>query len=223
MADTNLLCASPIEGLIIRAIKLNACGVIVSGTGSAMIVMDGFTQVQDSPQYDTGDRIITRKANGTLCQNFKVPDQFTNDELTIDFCSWNPGLIPLMLSGRLLTATLSPTGTGFALGTWANATAAHWSLELWQALPQECAADGTAYYPYHAWPHLSDAKRGDSTMSSTDSTMLQIIANTYDGSPLWTAGDPYLGAGQVVQGDHYLYNLESTAPPPPACILYDYP
>ncbi len=220
--STALLCASPIEGLIIRMIKLNACGVPISGTGSGMLVMDGFTQVQDSPQYDTGDRKITRKANGVLCQNFKIPDQFTNDELTIDFCSWNPALVPLLLSGRLLTATSSPTGTGFAHGTWSNATMAHWSLELWQSPPQSCSASGITYYPYHAWPHAADAKRGDST-HGPDPSMLQIIANTYDSSPLWTPGVPFLGAGQVVQGDHYLYNLESTVPPPDACFFYDYP
>lgn len=219
---TSVLCDSPIEGLVLRIIKLNACGVPVTGTGSAQIVMDGFTQVQDSPQYDTGDRKITRKANGMLCQNFKLPDEYTNDELTIDFCVWHPGVIVNALAGRLLTTTLSPTGTGFALGTWANLTTAHWSLELWQAPPQSCDSSGTVYYPYHAWPHLSDGKRGDSSFN-LDPTMLQVIANTYDASPLWTAGATYLGSGQVVQGDHYLRNLQSTAPPPSACIIADYP
>lgn len=222
MADTPLYCASPIQGLVFRAIKLNSCGVPITGTGSAMIVMDGFTQVQDSPQYDTGDRIITRKANGTLCQNWKVDDQYTHDELTIDVCSWNPGLIPLMLSGRLLTATSSPTGTGFAHGTWSNATMAHWSYELWAPTPQGCPP-GQEFYPYWAWPHLSNAKRGDFTVSSTDATILQIIADSFDASPLWTAGNPYLGTGQVVYGDHFLYNLTSTVPPPSACVLQDYP
>lgn len=219
---TNVLCDSPIEGLIIRIIKLNSCGVPVTGTGSAQIVMDGFTQVQQSPQYDSGDRKITRKANGVLCQNFKVPDQFTNDELTIDFCVWHPGLIVNTLSGRLLSSTSSPTGTGFAHGTWSNVTMAHWSLELWQAPPQACDSSGVVYYPYHAWPHIADGKRGDTTYS-LDPTMLQIIGNTYDASALWTAGATYLGSGQVVQGDHWLRNLQNTAPPPSACIIADYP
>ena len=216
--STNVLCDSPIEGLIIRITKLNACGVPVTGASSAQIVMDGFTQVQQSPQYDTGDRKITRKANGALCQNYKIPDQYTNDELTIDFCVWNPGIIVYTLAGRLLTATSTPTGTGFALGTWANASMAHWSLELWQAPPQSCDASGIVYYPYHAWPHIADGKRGDTTYS-LDPTMLQIIGNTYDASPLWTVGDTYLSTGEVEQGDHWLRNLTSTAPPPSACAI----
>ena len=219
---TNVLCDSPIQGLVLRIIKLSACGVPVTGTGSAQIVMDGFVQVQDSPQYDTGDRKITRKANGTLCQNFKEPDQYTNDELTIDFCVFHPGVIVNALAGRLLTATASPTGTGVALGTWANVTPAHWSLEVWQAPPQSCDSSGVVRYPYHAWPHISDGKRGDMSINQ-DPTMLQIIGNTYDASPLWTVGATYLGAGQVVQGDHWLRNLQNTAPPPSACIIADYP
>lgn len=217
----NLLCASPVQGLVVRLIKLDTCGVPITGTGSAMVVMDGFTQVQDSPQYDTGDRIITRKADGTLCQNWKVADQFTNDEITVDFCVWNPGLAYITLGARILSATSSPTGTGFAIGTWANSDPVHWSLELWQPPPQGCPA-GTVYYPYHAWPHISDGKRGDMTASGTDATMLQIIGNTYDASAAWLAGNSYLGTGQVILGDHYLYNLESTAPPPDACVLQDF-
>jgi hypothetical protein len=212
----NVLCDSPIEGLIIRIAKLSACGVPVTGATGSVIIMDGFTQVQQSPEYDTGDRKITRKANGQLCQNFKIPDAFTDMKLTIDFCVWNPGLIVSTLGGRLLTATASPTGTGFAYGT--NSTEAHWSLELWQAPPQACDSTGTVYYPYHAWPHVSAGKLGDITYN-TDPTALQIIGETFDASPLWTLGSTYLGAGQVLLGDHWLRNLQNTAPPPSACAV----
>jgi hypothetical protein len=225
-----LLCASPIEGLVLRITKLNSCGVPITGTGgvaspdagSAQIVMDGFTEITPSPQYDTGDRVITRKANGTLCQNFKIPDQFTNDELTMNFCVWNPALIPLTISGRLLSSTSTPTGSGFARGTWSNITMAHWSLEVWQAPPQACDSSGTVLYPYHAWPHIADGKIGDFNIN-LDANILQIMGNTYDASPLWTVGNSYLGTGQVVFGDHHLYNLENTAPPPSACFLANYP
>lgn len=213
-----IFCDSPIQGLVLRIVKLNACGVPITGSGSAVIVMDGFVQVQDSPQYDAGDRKITRKANGTLCQNFKTPDQFTNDELTIDFCVFNPGVIVNTIGARLLTATTPTTGTGVAHGTWANSDPVHFSLEVWQAPPQECDATGLVWYPYHAWPHLSDGKRGDMTISE-DPTMTQVIANTYDASALWTIGNTYLGSGQVIAGDHWLRNLQNTAPPPDACII----
>src|SRR5688572_28711016 len=101
MTAANLLCDAPAQGLVVRVIALNSCGVPITGSTSSQIVMDGFTQVAVSPQYDTGDRKITRKANGTLCQNYKLPDQFTNDEVTIDFCVWNPGMLVETIGARL--------------------------------------------------------------------------------------------------------------------------
>lgn len=225
MAATPLRCDSPIQGLVLRIVKLNACGIPVTGTtaaGAAQVVFDGFTQVAAAPQYDNGARKISRKANGTLCQNFKLPDQYTNDEVTVDFCAWNPGIPVVTLAARLLSATEPGTGTGFARGTWANYAPAHFSLEVWQAPPQSCAADGIVRYPYVAWPHLSDGKQGNWSIGE-DPSVMQIIANTYDGSPLWTPGALYLGAGQVIQGDHFLRNLENTAPPPSQCFILDYP
>lgn len=216
---TQIRCASPILGTMLRVISLSSCGVPVTGTGSSQTVMDGFIQVQDAPQYDTGDRKILRLANGQLCQNKKLPDAFTNDTLTVDFCVWNPGLIVATIGGRLLTATESPTGTGTAYGT--GLTEKHFSLELWQEATS-CDENGNAQYLYHAWPHLSDAKRGQNTMGN-DPTQLQLIANTFDASPLWTAGASWLGASQVLAGDHYLWNITSTAPPADACVIADYP
>ncbi len=220
---TQVTCGAPILGTMLRVIKLNSCGVPVTGTGSAQIVMDGFTQVQDAPSYDTGDRKITRKANGLLCHNKKLPDLFTNDTLTIDFCAWHPGLIVNTIGGRLLTATASPTGTGTAYGE--GLTPAHWSLELWQEVDGVGACDpitGLPTYFYHAWPHLTNAKRGQNTMSN-DPTMFQLIADTEPASPLWTAGDAWLGAGQVQSLDHYLWNQTTTPPPASACVIADYP
>jgi len=214
-------CDTPIQGLVLRIIKLNACGVPITGDAGGVVVIESFIQVQDSPQYDTGDRKIQRTAAGKLCQNKKMPDEYTNDELTVDFCAWNPGIVPITLGGRLLSATESPTGTGFALGTWADITEAHWSLEVWQAPGDACDDQGNVYWPYHAWPHLSDGKRGQMTISE-DPTLLQIIANTFNASPLWTAGATWLGTGQVIYGDHYLRNLSNTAPPPEACAVSNY-
>src|SRR5262245_8080596 len=113
-----------IEGVVMRIINLSSCGVPVSGGSSSQIIMDGFMKIQNAPQYNTGNRITTRKANGVLCVNFKIPDQFTNMEVTADLCVWHPGIPVYTLNARLLTATESPTGTGFAVGTQQNSTQA---------------------------------------------------------------------------------------------------
>lgn len=220
---TAVRCAGPlIEGVVLRLVKLSACGVPVTGTGSASIVLDGFMKVQNAPQYATGNRVITRKANGALCLNWKTRDQFTHNEWTGDFCVWHPGIPVNTIRARLLTATESPTGTGFAIGTQQNASETHFSAEIWQPPPQSCDSSGVVRYPYHAWPHLADGKLGQFEISSEAQTTMQIMANSFDASPLWTAGNLYLGAAPE-QGDHYLFDLQNTAPPPSACVIADYP
>jgi len=218
----SLLCDAPAQGLVVRLILLDACGVPITGSSSAQVVWDGFTQVAVSPQYDTGDRKISRKANGTLCQNYKLPDQFTNDEVTIDFCGWNPGLLTTTIGARLLTGSTTPTGSGYAHGTWSNASPTHWSLEMWGPPdPASCAGGGTPRYSYWFWPHLSDGKKGDYTLGP-DPTTLQIIANTYDGSPQWTAGAAWL-VDAIVTGDHQGKILTTVAPPASTCAILAYP
>lgn len=219
---TNVRCAGGlIEGVVLRIIKLDTCGNEVTGTGSAQIIMDGFMKVQANPQYNTGARQNTRKANGKLCLNFKVDDQFTNFELTGDFCVWHPGVPVNTIQARLITGTESPTGTGFAVNEFLDMP--HWSLEVWQPPPQQCDSSGISRYPYHVWPHIADGKLGQFEISSENQTTLQIMGVTRAGSPLWVAGETYLGTNPINQGDHYLYNLQNTAPPPSACVIADYP
>jgi hypothetical protein len=217
---TNVRCAGGlIEGVVLRIIKLDTCGDEVTGTGSAQIVMDGFMKVAANPQYNTGTRQNTRKANGKLCLNFKIDDQFTNFE-TRSTCVWHPGIRrtrsrpgcspPPSPHRHRLRGQRVPRHAALVVGGVA-------------APPQQCDSSGIARYPYHAWPHQHDGKLGQFEISSENQTTMQIMANTRAGSPLWTAGATYLGANPVSQGDHYLYNLQNTAPPPSACVIADYP
>lgn len=216
---TQLRCPeTPILGEVIRIAKLNSCGVTVTGASSAVFVAESWTQVQAAAQYDTGDRKITRKANGLLCVNTKLPDVFTNEQLTIDFCAWSPAPFVVALGATLITATEPSSGTGAMFGE--GMEGAHWSLELWSQVDgNPCDSSGNPLWFYAAWPHLSDGKLGDRTWGN-DPTNLQIMANSLGASPLWTLGDSWLGANQVQAGHHFGWNLTTTAPPAAAeCVI----
>jgi hypothetical protein len=62
------LCAAPIQGTRMRIIKLDTCGVPVTGAGS-QIVTDGFVQVAVSQQYEDGTEYQLRNAAGAFCVN----------------------------------------------------------------------------------------------------------------------------------------------------------
>lgn len=221
MTAANLICDTPAQGLVVRVIKLDSCGVPVTGSTSSQIVMDGFVQAQVSPQYDTGARKISRKADGTICVNYKLPDQFTNDEVTVDFCVWNPGLIVNTIGGRLLTGSFSTTGVGWAHGTQYNSSPNHFSLEIWGPPSVDSCARAQPLYSYWFWPHLADAKKGDYTIGE-DPTQLQLIANTYNGNPQWTAGAAWL-VDAIQSGDHQGGLWTPVAPPTAVCAVLAYP
>lgn len=218
-------CESPILGIMMRTIKLNACGVPVTGASSQVVTMAGFIQVQIAPQYDTGDRKILRTAAGVICSNKKIPDRYTNDQLTIDICSWNPGLFLQTVALQLFTASGSATGIGTGNGYGETDDDNHTSLEVWQEVSGEGACDpdtGQQVYLYHAWPNLSDWKRGQNTINM-DPTQAQLIANTNKGSALWTAGATWLDSNTPQSGLHYLHNFTTAAPPTEACSITAYP
>jgi hypothetical protein len=217
-------CYTPIKGRILRVVLLTECGVPVTGTGSAQIVTSGFTQVQSSAQYESGDEYIAKTADAALCVNEKDDDILKRFELTTDVCAIDPGMVATVVSpARLLTSSEAPTGTGFALAEGASTT--HFSLEVWQRVAGSgaCDASGAQRYVYNAWPHLRNGKIGDYQIAAEQSA-LQFIAESKAVSTLWTVGNPWLGAGAVtIVPDHWFQNLTTVAPPTAACGISNYP
>lgn len=217
-------CYTPIKGRIMRIITLNECGVPVTGTGSVQVVMAGFTQVQASPAYETGDEYLVKTADAALCVNEKDADILKRFELTVDVCSIDPGLVANTISPvRLLTYSEAPTGTGFAMAEGAATT--HFSLEVWQRVAGSGACDpsGAQRYVYNAWPHLLNGKIGDYSIAAEPS-QLEFICESKPVSTLWTAGNSWLGAGAVsVIQDHWFQNLTTVAPPTAVCGIQSYP
>ncbi len=221
---TNTRCYTPIKAKIMRVVLLNECGVPITGTGSAQVVMAAFTKVDSKAQYESGDEHIVKTADAQLCVNEKDPDILKRFELTMTLCAFDPGLVASTVSpARLLTYSESPTGTGFAMAEGAATT--HFSLEVWQRVSGSAACDpsGQTRYVYNAWPHLNNAKIGDYSME-LDSSQLEITAESRPVSQLWTPGAAWLGAGAIsVVPDHWLQNLTTVAPPTAVCGIQSYP
>ena len=214
------VCATPIRAKVFRLVKLDACGVPVTGASSAVYVSK-FVQVQQSPQYEDGTEHIVKNGDGTLCVNEADPDAFKRMNLTIDLCQVDPQLVAEALGARLLSVG-SPlvTGAGFAVAE--GSLTGKFSLEVWQDVAGENACDASCnqQYWYMAWPHVGSARIGDYTAANAPS-QLQLLAKTYGASALWGdgpgTGTSWLAPAAAADGDHWLPAITPTAPPPPAC------
>lgn len=216
------ICAAPIKGTHIRVVKVDNCGVPVTGTSSLVVITKGFVQVQMEPQYEDGNEFFERNADGLACVNQKDAPILKRMQLTIDLCEVDPVMAAYVMSARLLdTASPATTGTGFALaeGTPTN----KFSLEVWQRVAGSGACDptGAQRFIYHAWPHVGNVKVGTYTVENGRST-LQFVSETFAASTLWGdgpgTGTSWLPTGVVAQAtDHWLWNITTKALPTEAC------
>jgi hypothetical protein len=202
-------CISPIQGTRARIIREDVCGAPVTGAGS-LVVMDGFVEVQVSPQYTDGTEYQLKRADGVFCVNTRGDDQFNWDEVNIRFCTIDPDVVTIT-TGQPLVVTGAPvTGTGF----WVQegAISARWGLEVWQADPATCtgAAPRSAYW---AWPHLSAGRLADFTIQD-DVIEWRITARTRAANAAWGAGPgatKYIS--QVPANAHRGFNITNLALP----------
>lgn len=226
MVATVSQCATPIKGTHYRIVKLDTCGNPVTGTGSMQIVSKGFVQVQMEPQYEDGQEFFERTADGTPCVNQKDDPVLKRMNLTIDLCEINTTGIAYLSSARELTVSgAGVTGSGFAVAEGQPTN--RYSLEVWQKVAgsSACDASGNQLYIYNAFPNCGASKFGTYTIENARST-LQIMSETRAGSTSATIGwlrgpdgaTSWLPTGDTLGvGEHWLWNVTSTAPPAAQC------
>lgn len=209
-----------------RIVRVDTCGIPVTGTGSLVVVTKGFVQVQNEPQYEDGEEFFERTADGTPCVNQKDDPVLKRFQLTIDFCEVNTTAFAYIASARELTVNAAGvTGQGFAFAEGQPTN--RYSLEVWQKVAGSgaCDASGNQRYIYNAWPNLGASKVGSYTIENGRSTF-QVMSETQAGSTTavtgWNdgpgSGTSWLPTGESVgAGEHWLWGVTTTAPPSPAC------
>lgn len=213
-------CVTPFKARSLRLIRLNACGVPISGTGSAVVTFTGFVSVAVSPQYEDGTEYIQKTANGDFCVNEKDPSQLKRATVTITVCVLDPDMMVLTTGQRLLTAGTPATGTGVAYGE--DTSDNRFSLELWQPLTGAgaCTPSGVENFLYWLFGNVGNVTIGDFTFAQ-ESTTFTITGETKPMSPLWptsiggrTTG---LGTNTIATLEHWLHNVTTTPAPDGVC------
>jgi len=178
------LCAAPIRGTRMRIIRLDSCGLPVTGAGG-LVVTDGFVQVEVSQEYEDGTDYSLRNAQGAFCVNEVGPDQFRRSNLTIQFCAIDPDVVNLITGALVITTGAPVTGTGF----WVleGSVEQRFSLEVWQAVAGTACVGANPLRAYWAWPNLFAGRFNDFTIE--DGTLeWQLSAKTAAANTGWGTG-----------------------------------
>ena len=184
--------AASVQGVAIRVTRLDAAGNLLNGAGDSYTT-SAFLRTSFTPEYEEGDEIVEKSADGTVCVSYKAPDTLKRITMELAICEPDTELSQLISGGLLLRKNFGsfaspdnksvgwaapsvgddPSGNGVALEVWSFAV-----------------ADGrrAAVNPYFHWvfPYAKLRQSGDRVIENG------MLATTFEGYGL---GNVTFGSG----------------------------
>ena len=183
-------CVNYLQGLVIRATKLDSCGALVEGACST-VVSKGFISMEIEADETSGNEIAPILADGTRCYYHLSPKLLNGIKVNIEFCQVDPELINLLTGSPIVTddATPTPGSIGFTTDSAAYGLA-NVALELWMNLAGGgCASASGRRWGYYLLPWLHQGTVGKPTVENDAVNFTVQEAITRDGNQ-WGVG-PY--------------------------------
>jgi hypothetical protein len=132
--------AASIQGVSIRVTRLDASGNLLNAAGDSYTT-SGFLRLSFTPEYEEGDEMTEKGADGTVCVTYKSPDTLKRITMELAICEPDPELTQLISGGLLLRKNIGtyaspnrksigwsspatgddPAGNGVAIETWSFA------------------------------------------------------------------------------------------------------
>ncbi len=128
--------AASIQGVSIRVTRLDAAGNLLNGAGDSYVT-SAFMRVSFTPEYEEGDEITEKGANGVICVSYKAPDTLKRITMELAICEPDSELSQLISGGLLLRQDIDgvsksigwaapgvgddPAGNGVSIECWSHA------------------------------------------------------------------------------------------------------
>lgn len=170
--------AASVQGVSIRVTRLDINGNLMTGPMDSY-TSSSFIRTSFTPEYEDGDEITEKAADGTVCVSFKAPDTLKRVTMEIAICDPDPELSAL-LSGGLLLSDTDIQGNEVSLG-WASAQTGEdpsgngVAVEVWSRAIQN--GKPAATNPYFQWvfPYVKTRLSGDRVIENG------LLATTFEG------------------------------------------
>lgn len=220
-------CDSFLQGLVIRATRLDECGLPDYGA-CGTVVSEGFINVELENNETDAEEISQTLANGRRCYYTETPKLLNNVQASIELCEVDPELFEIMTGAPLvLDDALTPEPQGFTTDS-ASYGVANVALELWLNLASGGCAPGDfpRRWGYYLMPWLYQGVVGKPTVENGAVNFTINEARTREGNQ-WGVG-PYniqrtrLGVlsplfTPITSTTHDLLYKVNVAPPAASC------
>jgi hypothetical protein len=169
--------AASVQGVAIRVTRLDAAGNLLTGAGDSYTT-SAFMRVSFTPEYEEGDEIVEKSANGVICVSYKAPDTLKRITMEVAICEPDPELTSLMSGGLLLRKTVSGTETSVgwaAPGVGDDPAGNGVAIEVWSFAVKDGKRAATLPYFYWVFPYVRLRQSGDRVIENG------MLASTFEG------------------------------------------
>ncbi len=184
--------AASVQGVAIRVTRLDASGNLLTNDGDSYTT-SAFLRASFTPEYEEGDEIVEKSADGTICVSYKAPDTLKRITMELAICEPDPELTSLLSGGLLLRknfgtlATPDNQSVGWAAPAIGDNPAGNGvALEVWSFAVKDGKRATTNPYFYWVFPYVKLRQSGDRVIENG------MLANTFEGYGL---GNQFFGTG----------------------------
>jgi hypothetical protein len=180
--------AASIQGVSIRVTRLDAAGNLLNGAGDSYTT-SAFMRVSFTPEYEEGDEITEKNANGVVCVTYKSPDTLKRITMELAICEPDPELSNLISGGLLLRKDVN--GVSKSIGWAAPAVGDDpagfgVAIEAWSHAIRDGKKATTLPYFHWVFPYAKLRQSGDRVIENG------MLATTFEGYGL---GNPNFASG----------------------------
>jgi hypothetical protein len=173
--------AASIQGVSIRVTRLDSAGNLLNTPGDSYTT-SAFLRISFTPEYEEGDEITEKAADGTVCVVYKSPDTLKRITMELAICEPDPELTQLLSGGLLLRKNLgsfaAPDRKSIGWSSPAvgdDPAAAGVAIECWSHAIKAGKKSPTLPYFHWVFPYAKLRQSGDRVIENG------MLANTFEG------------------------------------------
>jgi hypothetical protein len=207
--------AASIQGDMIRVTPLNLDGTI--DTSRPVLTTNGFITASFGTEFEDGDEITEKAADGTVCIQYKADDSLKGITFSLSLCTPDPESAALIAGGKIICAAADVTdgegnvvvNAGDVVGYSSPAVGATVgnpvAIEVWsKAIVKGKPAGGTPYWHW-VFPYVRVRYDGDREFSNG------ALSNEYSGTGV--GNDALAAAGLGGVGSDFVLYKEALSNP----------
>lgn len=167
--------ASSVQGVMLRATRLTQSGAIDSTY--PVLTTKGFISATFTPEFEAGDDLIQKAADGTICVSFQGDDSLKRLTFKLELCSPDPEVTALIAGGNVVVDS-GGNVVGYTSVSVGSTVGSPVALEIWSIA--NIAGKPASDKPYFHWvfPYVKVRFDGDRVFTNG------LLGNAFTGQAL---------------------------------------